>query len=110
MHSPEALLVGCAERDLGGGGGMRMDTGERKVDEDPMDLARGDIRPVKLRKGLQCELTAVGTLEIRHFVDRHGSLGRSLTSALQGNRIARGILTVESCRQRQHTAEHCERK
>src|SRR5918994_5825997 len=97
MYSPKTLLLSRAERQLGGGRGMLVHTGERKVDEDPTDLPGSDVIPLQLRKGLQRELSAVRTLEIRHLINGHWRLGGAFAAALQGLRCS-STLTNEGNR------------
>src|SRR5215217_3089463 len=83
MNSPESVLPGGAERQLRGGRGVLVDTGEGKVDEDPADLPRSDVIPLQPGKSLQRELTTVGTLKIRHLINRHRCPGRALAASFQ---------------------------
>jgi len=43
VHPPETVLFGGTERELRRGGRMRVNVGEGKIDEDPVDLAGRDL-------------------------------------------------------------------
>ena len=101
MRLPELSLPRGARGKLGRGHGVVVDRGDRKIDEDPANLAGLDVFLLDRRHRLQREVAAERTLEVGHLVDRHRRLLRSL-----GPGVERKLGAALGASRRWHACEH----
>ena len=87
VRLPELSLPGGTRGKLGGCHRVVVDRGNRKIDEDPANLAGLDVFLLERRHRLEREVATERTLEVRHLVHRHRRTLRSLGPGV--NRTAR---------------------
>src|SRR5690348_3136225 len=84
VHLPELVLHRCAHGGFGGGLGVGVDAGERKVEIGDARLAGPDVLAVERGEGGVVPLLAEGALEVAHLDEPHGRVGGSTDAAAVG--------------------------